>query len=312
MAITNMFTLAQVNINRDVDVLLAQIVDQNVTLGLSRFLEGSDGEVDNRYVAVNEQRAMIGFTTTMLATALGLAGINGTPLDVDTPATKGSLEAFFQLLAEGATRAAGATHTMLTINEGILIPRTLSASQGAVARLGLEAHATYDGTNNPIVIAASQALPGTPGVSELFTLGPIQINGVAINGVVDVAVDFGIEVLVEGSDGEPWPRFVAIMRRQPSVSFSTPDAGILSTLGITGAAQGATDSVIYFRKIAEGATRVADVTAEHIKISVDEGHISVEDITGSHGARLGVRCTITPTYDGTNAVFVIDAASAIT
>jgi hypothetical protein len=311
MAITNVFTLCSVNLNRVTDVLLGQMVDQNINLGISRFLEGSDGEVDNRYVSINEQRPMIGFTTTALAVALGVAGISGTPLDVDTPATKGSLEAFLQLLVEGGTRAA--TATMLTINEGILIPRTLSASQGAVARLSLEAHATYDGTNDPIVILAAQTIPTvTPGVAELFTLGPVQLNGVAVNGVVDLSIDFGIELIVEGSDGEVWPRFVAIMRRSPTISFTTPDAGILTTLGITGDAQGATDSVVYFRKIAEGGTRELDATAEHIKISIDDGMVHVEDLSASHGARHGVRCTLIPTWDGTAAVMVIDPASAIT
>ena len=311
MAITNMFTLCIINLNRTTDVLLGQMVDQNIGLGISRFLEGSDGEVDNRYVSINEQKPMIGFTTTAIATALGLAGISGVGIDVDVPLTLGSLEAFFQLLVEGGTRAA--TATKLTINEGILIPRSLSASQGAVAKLSMEAHATYDGTNNPIVLLASQTIPTiTPGVAELFTLGPVQINGVAVNGVTDLSVEFGIELIVEGSDGEPWPRFVAIMRRSPSISFTTPDAGLLTTLGISGKAQGATDSVVYFRKIAEGGTRKLDATAEHIKISIDEGIINVEDASASHGSTYGLRCTITPTFDGTAAVLVIDAASAIT
>lgn len=306
-----MFTLAAINLNRDTDVLIGQMVDQNIGLGISRFLEGSDGEVDNRYTAINEQKPMIGFTTTAIAVALAQAGISGVAIDVDTPATLGSLEAFFHLLVEGGTRAA--TATKITINEGILIPRTLSASQGGVARFSCEAHATYDGTNDPLVLLASQTLPTvTPGVAELFTLGPVQLNGVAVNGVVDVSIDFGIELIVEGSDGEVWPRFVGIMRRQPIISFTTPDAGLLSTLGITGDAQGATDSVVYLRKIAEGGTRELDATAEHIKISVDEGMVYVEDASASHGGRYALRCTLLPTFDGTNAVLVISTASAIT
>jgi hypothetical protein len=306
-----MFTLAAVNLNRDTDVLIGQMVDQNINLAVTRFLEGSDGEVDNRYVSINEQKPMIGFTTTAIAVALAQAGISGVGIDVDTPATLGALEAFFHLLVEGGTRAA--TATKVTINEGILIPKTLSASQGAIARLTMEAHASYDGTNDPLVLLASQTLPATtPGVAELFTLGPVQLNGVAVNGVTDLSVDFGIELFVEGSDGEVWPRFVAINRRSPVISFTTPDAGLLSTLGITGDPQGATDSVVYFRKIAEGGTRELDATAEHIKFSIDEGMVYVEDASASHGSTYGLRVTIVPTFDGTNAVLVISTASAIT
>lgn len=313
MAITDMYTIYAVNLNMTTDIWITQIVDQRVSLGITRFLEASDGEVDPRYVAVNEQRPVIGFTTTDLAVALGTAGIDGHAIDVDTAATKGSFEAFFQILAEGGTRGGASLHTMLTINEGILVPRTLSASQGGIARLSYECHATYDGTNDPIVIATSQSIAAvTAGVTSLWTLGPVSLNGTDVNGVMDMSIDFGIQLLVEGSDGEIWPRYVAIMSRQPTISFTTPDAGLLNTLAIEGTAQGATNSVIYLRKMDEGATRVAEATEEHISITIDEGHLAVEDVTGAHGQRLGARATITPTYDGTDAILVIDTTAAIT
>lgn len=311
MAITDEYTLYAININKTADVLLKQIVSQSMSAGLRKIIEASDGEVDPRYVAVMDQRPTMGFSTTDIKTALDLAGISGHEIDVDDGA-QGALEMFFQKLAEGGTRAGAGNHMKLAVNEGILIPVTLSASQGGRATLTYLCVCTYDGTNNPIVIAISQDLAaGTPGTAVLWTLGPIELNGTLVNGIVDVSINFGIDLRIDASDGEHWARFVAIMNRQPSVSFSTPDVGLFNTLGLSGAAQGATDSLVYLRKLAEGSTRVADATAEHIKITVDEGHINVEDITTEHGQRAGVTGIITPTYDGTNAILAIDTAAAI-
>ena len=300
----NIYTIYAVNIANDVPILLNQCTDGALDTGLREIIEGADGEVDARYAAVMEQRPVFAFTTTSLQTALGAAGISGRFLDIDDTATYGPLEAWFQKLAEGSTRAAGASHLKMIINEGMLLPRTLRASQGQVASLRYDALATYDGSNEPIAISTA-AVSGTPGVSALWTLGPVVLNGTEVNGVVDLEVPFGIREIVEGADGEVWPRYSAIMERRPAITFTTPDANLFNTLTLTGAAQGATDSLIYLRQMAEGSTRTAIDGGGHIKIAVDKGRIFVENITGSHGQRVGTRVRITPTYDGSNAVLAI-------
>jgi len=315
MAITNLYTLYGVNIAATSPVFLGQIRDWGVSAGISEFLEGSDGDVDARYAAVNEQRMSVSFTTRDIKAALDAAGISGRQIDVDTPDTLGAIECWFQVIDKGGTRKAGGSgdnHTKLTLSDGILLPRQLQASQGQLAEISYDALLTYDGSNNPIVIDTTANLSGTPGTSVLWTLGPVSINGAAINGVTDLTVDCGIEEIVEGSDGEVWPRYSAIMSRRPSITFRTPDAGLLNTLGITGAAQGASDSLVYLRKVAKGGMRVADGTAEHIKIAIDDGRITVREARGTHGERLGVKVQITPVYDGTNEVLAITTASAIT
>jgi len=300
----NIYTIYAVNIANDVPILLNQCTEETLNPGIREIIEGADGEVDARYAAVMEQRPQIGFTTTSLQTALGAAGISGRFIDVTDGATYGELEAWFQKLAEGSTRAAGASHVKMIVNEGMLLPRTLSATQGQSASLRYDVIATYDGSNEPIAVSTA-AVSGTPGVSALWTLGPVVINGAEVNGVVDLQVDFGIQEIVEGADGEVWPRYAAIMSRRPSIIFTTPDVGLFGTLGLTGDAQGGTDSLVYLRQIAEGGTRTAIDGGGHVKISVDEGMIYTESINGSHGQRVGTRVRITPTYDGTAAVLAI-------
>jgi len=291
------------------DIFIDQIADFRLDPRINKLLEGGDGGVYNTHVSVLSQDPRIIFTTTKLASALAKCGLTGLAItaDVDEPGA----EFWFQKLVEGGTRATGASHIKLTVAEGLLLPRTINAPHNGRATIGYECIATYDGTNDPIVVAGSQELSGTPSVSELFTAGKAMINGAQLEGVQNIVIDIGIQELVEGADGLVWPTYAGILRIQPVIRITTADAGALSTFGLTGAAQGATDSIVYLRKLAEGGTRVADATEEHISFTIDEGHISVSDVSGPHGQRLGSMVEISPTYDGTNAPLVINTATAI-
>jgi hypothetical protein len=291
------------------DVDIGQITDFSISTAIQELLLGSDGAVDPTFVAVGEQRPRAAFTTSMLATVLAKCGISGLAIAADVD--EFGADMFFKKVVEGGTRETGSNHLRLRIAKGLLVPRTLNAPHNGLATLGLELIATHDGTNNPIVIATSQALAGTAGVSEAFTAGPVYINGVQLEGVQNISIDFGITEMVLGSDGLVWPTYVAILDRKPVIRVRTIDALALNTFGLTGAAQGITDSLIYLRKISQGGTRVANATAEHIKVSVDEGLISVDTVRGSHPNQLESEVTIRPTYDDANAILAVTTASAI-
>ena len=292
------------------DVFIDQISDFNVDTAINEILEGADGGVDPTFAAVQSQSPKIGFTSTKLATILAKCGISGLKLSADVD--EDGAEFWFQKVAEGGTRESGSNHLKMTMKKGLLLPRSLTASNDGVANLSFEALAVYDGTNNPIVIAADQALEGSPSVSELFTCGPVEINGVTLEGIQEITIDFGITEIIQGADGQVWPTFVGIMNRRPAITIRTLDVLSLNTFGLSGAAQGATDSVVYLRKIAEGGTRVSDETAEHISFAIDAGRIAVNTISGGHDAPQASEVKITPTYDGVNDVFVINTATAIT
>ena len=292
------------------DVFIDQITDFNVDTAINEILEGADGMVDPTFVAVQSQSPKVGFTSTKLATALAKCGISGLAISAD--ADEDGAEFWFQKVAEGGTRTSGSNHLKMTMKKGLLVPRSLSAPNDGIANLTFEALAVYDLTNDPIVIATSQSLEGTPVVDELFTCGPVEINGVALAGIQEITIDFGITELIEGADGQVWPTFVGIMTRRPVITIRTLDVLSLNTFGLSGKAQGATDSKIYLRKIAEGGTRVADATEEHISFAIDEGRIMVNTISGGHDAPQMSEVKITPSYDGSNDIMVINTATAIT
>jgi len=308
MSVSNVHVLYAVNVAGAAGAFMDQVSDWDLSPNINNLLLGGDGDVDPTYTAVGSQAPSISFTTSKLATVLGKCGING--LEIKSAQ---ELSAFLRKTVEGGTRAGASSHIKLLVNKGLLVPRRLRASNDASnpASLDLECLATYDDTNDPVVVTSSQSLTGTPSVSEAFVAGPVSINGSTINGVQSVDIDFGLQAQLLYGDGQVWPSYVYIARRQPSIRIVTLDPVSLTALGLTGSAQSASDSVIFLRKIAEGGTRVLNATAEHISITIDEGHIGVSSIRGSQGGELATELMITPTYDGTNAIMAISAATAI-
>jgi len=317
MSVNALHTLYAVDVDPITEsnaVFIDQVSNFSIDPAIQEVLAAADGQVDPTFVAAIGQSPRITFTSSALATLLAEMSnaFLTSGIKINSDVTHDGLDCFFQQLAEGSTRASGAAHFKMTINEGLLVPRQISVAQGGLATMGLEGIVTYDGTNDPIVLADSQSLIGSPSVDELFTLGPISINGSQLTAVQSLTIDPGIVEVVAIGDGDKWATYAAIMSRAPMITIQTLDVTALSTFGITGTAQTATDTILYLRKLAEGGTHVADATAQHIKITIDEGMIRCGPALASHGATAGIQVNIRPTYDGTNGILVVDPASAIT
>lgn len=293
--------------------LLDQLSDFSVDPNINELLVAADGHVDAKYVAVGSQQPNITFTSSAIAKVLAKVGIAGFDFSgAAAGAYDGAgLEAWFQKIVEHGTRGGASSHIKMTAAKGLIVPRTLTAPHEPPATISLEAIPSWDGTNDPIVLATGQSLGGSPDVTEQFCAGPVSINGTTYEGVQSIDIDFGITLTIRGGSGNVWPEFVGIQFRRPSIVIRTLDVTSLSTFGLLGTAQGATDSIIYLRKVAEGAGRVADATEEHISFTIDEGRIWCGPATATQDAEAEGEIRITPVYDGTNDVLVIATAVAI-
>lgn len=311
MPVTNAYTMYAVNIQTAaaVDLFLDGIQSWTLGLGIEEMLNTSDGDANPTFVAVSGQNPTMEFSTIKLTNALTTIGVNG--LKIDSDVDDDGLEAWFRQVDEGGTRKIGSNHTKMTINEGIITPTNLTADNDTPATLNYLVSITYDGTNDPIVFAGSEALEGVATADVYHTLGPININGTTVTGIQSMSVDFGNAVRTLRGDGQEWPTFVYSQAIAPTIRFRTLDVDLLrSLITIDGVPQSTTDSVVFLRKLAEGGTRVPDGTAEHISFTIDEGMISAEAVNGD--PELGLDVMIRPTFDGTNAILVVSTATAIT
>jgi len=290
--------------------LIDQITAQAVNPGIQLALSDADGAVDPTYAAVMSQQPTFAWTSTALKTALDAVGIDGAILG----ATE-ALELYLQLLSADGTRKTGESHTKVSSTTGLIVPTSIQAAHNGIANVSMQAWLrSSDGVTAPFAETASQSLPAGGGsVDALWTAGKVAINGSELEDVQNIAVTMGISVVPFGGSGHVFPTALHIIRRTPSILITTTDAAVLDTFGVSGTAQGDTDSEVYFRKLTiDSATRVADETAEHIKIAIDAGIITVESVPANHPNAGTPVVRITPRYDGTNAIIAISTASAIT
>lgn len=309
MAIGSLTThyLVDVTNNDDGNVTIRQIEDFNIVTNITNiYPDPADGLPDPQYIALERRETRMSGTTSRLS-VLGEIGISGLVIDGAIPGA--AVTTYLQEYQLGGARKSGSAHTSLVFGDGIIIPTTLTIPETGHATLGFEMlPISTDGTTDPITKTGSQALSGTAGTDELFRLAKFMLNGSQVAGLISATVNFGIELTVQYGDGGIYPTFVAIEKRMPFVDLVFRDKAALTAAGFDGVAQGATDSILYLRKVSEGGKTVADNTGEHISFTFDEGRFQVDDIGGSP---YEYRARFTPTYDGTAAIMVISTSATI-
>lgn len=309
MTVTNKFTLFGINV---AGTLFSGVQRTRHSMGIQDIVVAADGRVDPTFAAMAQQIPTIGFSSMHVGAILN--GFPSGPLSGKILTTGNVLTAYFQRVLEGGTRDSGNTAIRAVINEGLLIPRSISARLNQPAVIDIEAHATYDGTNDPIVYTQNVAISGTPAVTEAFMPGPVKINGTTIKAVESITIDFAIRIqnLFDNDEKGYWPSHLWIVERRPTIRFTTHDMAVLSSAGLSGVAQGATDSLVYLRSMERNSVPYTDASLEHIKFSIDDGRIKIDEIDASHPDGTMATVLIEPTYDGTNEMLASSVDQAIT
>ena len=286
-----LFTIYAVDID---DVTIAQIISQGISTEAEEMLAAGDGQIHPSFVTADTIAPVIAFSTSGLTAPLTKYAPLGFPLASGAIGTF-----FFRQREEGAGLASGSVNIKAVVNEGIIVPQTLSADQTTAVLTSLVA-ATFDGTNLPIVVTTNAALIGTPAITELHVAGPIMINGVQLEGIVSVEIDFGMGLNLPPHDGTVYPKKVTVNSIRPTITIRTLDAVALSTFGIEGTALGATPSVVYLRGKEEGEAVYANTAEKHISITTtaSKGRITVRGLSSEQGDDATCEIVITPTSAG--------------
>jgi hypothetical protein len=305
MGVTNRHGLYAVKIG---EVVLGGITAQNVATGTEARGEAASDEVYPQIQSIVAQKPSAGFTTLAIAAALDAVGLLG----VNIADLTGLLVCYARKHKDGGTREPGAAHRSYTINNGILIPRTLSCEHQGDATLTYEALVTYDGTNEPVIVADSVTLPVGTANDERFSLGPVTIGGVTITSVRSLQIDFGINAVTEGADSDIWDTLVSIRNIKPTITLRGIELAWFHASGIPLTAKVAThlNTQIILRKRAAGGTFVVPETAEHISFTA-AGMAYIDAPMNATGEEPGEVSLMMPLiYDGTNDPVVIDTTAA--
>ncbi len=310
MSLTKQFTDFALEIDTGTKSYIQGIQDQGLDPGLQELLEGGSGSNYNSFGAIAKGAPSADITSTDIKAVLDLTGATGMPIDEDHLVTMYNMRRL-----NGAAQADddSGLHQSALFSQGIMIPRTLSADHQGTAKITLSILAIKAGEVDPIVYTHNANLPAgvKPGVSDLYTMGPIKLNTTLLDGSKTVSIDFGITAEPDSSDGDIYPSFVSIGKVQPTITATTQHIDLAGTLTMAGKYYVASHVICYLRKRAEGGTYVADITAQHIKITLGKCLVLPGKISGNP-KQMSVKIVpwhtggVTPVYP-----LAINTASAI-
>jgi len=289
--------------------LLGGVTAHSLNNGVECQTEPTSGEVYPRANFITAMKPGAAFSTTQLKTFIDACTLFG----VDITTLTGRLKLYIQKMATAGARASGSVHRRFTINQGVILPRSISCRHQQDAMIQAEAIATYDGTNNPIVEADTVAVP--TGLSEQrYSLGPVTIGSVTIDGHRSVDIDLGLDVVREGAVSEIWDKEVSIRTIAPKIRISGVDYEWLksSNIPFTGKAAAHADTKIYFRKKKDASSFETDVTAAHVKLTTAGLCYIVDPFKGDGNAPGEITLALDTKYDGTNAPIIVSTAIAVT
>lgn len=266
------------------------------------------GELYDKIRSVASQSQVVQVTTESIAQILANVPLQGLCIDAD--GTNPGLVFYAEKHDECDARAAGAAHRSYTIKKGLWVPTQLSASHRANATIALDAHAVWDGTNDPVVEADSVALPTGVVSNEIFGVGVCRVAGQVLTSIASVTIDFGINVNKRSGAGSIYDQWVSVAKVQPRITITTTDPTILAAAKIprTGGTASHADTTIQLRKRLANGRYVPDGTAEHIAITA-AGQVRVDAHEGSGEGEATATIMIEAIHDGTNVPLLVNAAT---
>lgn len=274
---------------------------------VQKGIMGHDGQVDPTFAAVLEQKPDLVIRTCDLSGLIEAVGFNALPVT--------ELIVWWQKGVSCGTRASGSVHLKATAALGCAVMRTIAPQHNQVCEAEVQIFVrSSNGIADPWVWTESQALGGTIAPVDHFTLGPVYVTpdgGSRTNiPVNDWSLDPGINAEPVSNDGVSFADYVRIDKREPKFECTTPDVELVGDFPMNGVVA-ATE--FFLRKISPGTAggRVANATEEHIKFTIADGLGTMDTLQGDHGSEASAKFSLDATYNGTNAIVVIDFTAAI-
>jgi len=285
------------------------IKSQNFTTGITTENLNGGGGLDNSNVITTKVDSEYSFSTTDLKIILDVCGLLPIPI---TGVSTDTLKFYARELSDAATYAGSTTDLVGTINKGVIYLESITATLDGPAIAEYKVIPTFDGTNAPIVYTQAAALALTRDVVA-WGLGAVKINSVDIP-IQSIRYENGFDMVKMGSGtGLVYNTSCFTHRRNPKLTIGLKNILHILPAGLSPAigANSPGTVVFYLRKHTMGGGFVANATEEHISFTIANAHIKT---TGSGGDTEGIAdfsLEITPVYDASTAIIVMDTTAAI-
>lgn len=285
---------------------LSQFTSQELSPGIAAMIGHAAGMPFPQYAGVVNRKPEKRFATSQVKTALDMCGVLLTDLSAN------NCDLFFKVGADAGSRQAptDSVHKRFRAAKAMMELQSLSVGHTTEAQAVCRIICGYDGVNQPLVYSGTEQLEGTPTSAEHFYLGECHLNSAQIEGVQDLSIDFGREVLQLGSEGEILDSANIELSQSPTILVTAINSDLWGTIGPDGVA--VTGGSFYLRKNAV-VNRVADATAQHIKFAITAGMAYIDTTYGDGRTHNLTRLIIRPvSASATVTPITVNTAIAMT
>ncbi len=254
--------------------LLNQFEDLPAANNYADLAEYSASEVAPSFTGSHSAAPALSFTTTQIGALLEQLTVE----DVAASLAAGNCDVFYRRGQNLGSRVAAVTTSHLRCrmaSNAFLSWESLSVRDGALAEAQARILPVWDETNAPMQWTDGVALSGADNISELYTLGPLYLNGTLLEGVGSLDWQNNIEYEEIRADGKGFIVYAAIKRVRPVVTFDTTDRSVMATYGPEGTAL--TSLQVFLRKKQPSGINVDVETEEHIMLTSYLGTIKADN-----------------------------------
>lgn len=255
-----------------------QILDGGFNANAQIIAGRASGAIDPSELYGAQAAPNAPFETSDLAGLLG-----GVSVTSGLSISAGTITLPFQKRANQAEFQGSLSHPAIDATDGLVIIESISSRQGEgggglVTARGQVIFISTDGATDPVSGSTGNSL-ASQSFSAQFDHGPAVVNSSEVAECVGWTANTGISVRLKFYQGLPYPTAVFITRRRPTIDVTFEDLD--DAMGFLGSFTALTGFDVYGRKYSDGASHVAEGTAQHLKVSFADGIIDANVIQAS-------------------------------
>jgi len=159
----------------------------------------------------------------------------------------------------------------------------IQANQNDESRISLTVCAMDNGSNAPLIQTPSQTIDVAGLIANLWTLGPIEINGSEVPGVQSMTWTNNLEIEKVSESGSEYPTLLVARQARPVVRIEGLDLEELDSIVTEIEGEELTELVVYLRKRRQSRINFGDADTVHLKFTATKGTAKILQTQGERG-----------------------------
>lgn len=283
--------------------VISQLNDCTPAYNFSDIAEVATSDVGPTFTGSGQSTPDLNFGTTAIKTLLDLC----TSFNICGDFSSGNVDVEYRAASNRGTREPDADLDHLRVRfeaNAYGSWGSLRADAGGHAEIRGRVVPVYDGVNDPMVPTAGVALSVTAAVSQLFTLGPISINGTVLDLVQGMEWSNNLQYDEHLGDAGFYT-WSSVRSMSPMVTVRSRKSSYLASFGTKGTAL--SSAKVYLRRRIKAGINYPENQSQHILLSPLAGVVKARSLGNSGEVELSIHME-----KSGSAFFNVSTATTIT